>query len=481
MSLTGIQLLEIGFSPGPALGAALKALSNLPSYYPEYLLGARLADLLATPAKYADDETWGATAALLAVPKKAEPIALRTNPYKYQVFGDNIEQGAIDQMNVAMRLPISHYGSLNADGHQGYGLPIGGVLATKNAVIPYGVGVDIGCRLSISILDTGIDLVEKSGNYQQKQERLRDLLLAHTRFGDQREHEKPSDAAVLHSKLFSEIPVLKRMHETARLQLGTSGGGNHFVEFGFLYVDKDNVLGVAEGNYPALLTHSGSRGLGANIADYYTKLAVQQRVMPKEAQNLAWLDMDTEAGQEYWLAMNLAGEYADACHRDIHQRLHAALGSTVTSYVTNAHNLAWKETHFGQEFIVHRKGATPAGKGVAGIIPGSMATPAYLVRGLGSELGLQSASHGAGRAMSRSVAKQQITQADMDAFLAKHGVLLTGGGLDEAPQAYKDISTVMSSQQELVAHDGIFFPRVVRMAPPEADKPWQRGKKPLGE
>jgi tRNA-splicing ligase RtcB len=167
---------------------------------------------------------------------------------------------------------------------------------------------------------------------------------------------------------------------------------------------------------------------------------------------------------EYWLAMNLAGDYASACHDQIHLRLGKALGEKPLAKIENHHNFAWKETLAdGTEAIVHRKGATPAGKGVYGIIPGSMTAPGYIVRGTGQVGSINSASHGAGRAMSRRKALESITNHTLKETLKQHGVTLMGGGLDEAPIAYKDIEQVMSYQGDLVDVLGTFQPRIVRM------------------
>ncbi|MEM1324639.1 MAG: RtcB family protein [Bacteroidota bacterium] len=162
--------------------------------------------------------------------------------------------------------------------------------------------------------------------------------------------------------------------------------------------------------------------------------------------------------------MSLAGDYASACHRHIHERVHEALGSELLARVENHHNFAWKEQLAdGRDVIVHRKGATPAGKGVLGIIPGSMTAPAYIVQGKGESLSLQSASHGAGRQLSRTKAKKQFNYRDLKTHLKEKGVTLIGGGLDEVPFAYKDIQAVMSHQVDLVDIVGIFKPKVVRM------------------
>jgi tRNA-splicing ligase RtcB len=357
-----------------------------------------------------------------------------------------------------MRLPVSRAGALMPDAHAGYGLPIGGVLAVEHAVIPYGVGMDIGCRMCMSIFDIGPDILKRRGD------ELKKLLNENTRFGiDTFEH--PMDDDVIERAEFREIPRLRQLKDKAWEQIGTSGSGNHFVEFGLVTIEEGSQpLGLAPGQYLALLSHSGSRGLGANIAQHYTKIAMEQCRLPKEAQHLAWLDLDTEAGQEYWKAMNLAGDYASACHHHIHYRLSRALKAQTLKMIENHHNFAWEmELSKGKTHIVHRKGATPAGKGELGVIPGSMTAPAFIVQGKGNPLSLYSASHGAGRKMSRRQATQSFTQSQLRKYLAEKEVELIGGGLDEAPFAYKDIFQVMESQRDLVDPVAAFYPRIVRM------------------
>jgi len=173
--------------------------------------------------------------------------------------------------------------------------------------------------------------------------------------------------------------------------------------------------------------------------------------------------MQSAEGQEYWLCMNLAGDYAKACHDRIHQNLVKELGLEVLCRVENHHNFAWKESLGGREVIVHRKGATPAHKNELGIIPGSMASPAYLVRGTGCESSIFSASHGAGRTMSRQKAKDSVTVSAMKKTLTAAGVTLIDGSVEENPKAYKDIEGVMQAQKPLVDVIGKFFPAIVRM------------------
>ena len=372
--------------------------------------------------------------------------------------GKEIEAGAKKQMETAMSLPVTVQGALMPDAHTGYGLPIGGVLATNNAVIPYAVGVDIGCRMSLSIFNEN-DKYVKRNSYQ-----LQLALRSYTHFGMEGGLDFVQEHEVLDHYLFNEIDWLKKIQIKAARQLGSSGSGNHFVEFGEIELMNDNSLNVLPGKYLALLSHSGSRGLGANIAQRFTQIAMDVCKLPGSAKSLAWLDINSEAGQEYWMTMNLAGDYAKACHDRIHVNLAKALGIDVIARIENHHNFAWKETMTdGQELIVHRKGATPAHEDELGIIPGSMTTAAYLVKGKGREDALYSASHGAGRAMSRQRAREQTTASALKKMLAAADVTLIGGSVEENPLAYKDIEKVIAAQHELVSIEGRFLPKIVRM------------------
>jgi tRNA-splicing ligase RtcB len=187
--------------------------------------------------------------------------------------------------------------------------------------------------------------------------------------------------------------------------------------------------------------------------------------LPDRLKHLAWLDLDTEEGEEYWDAMELMGKYAAANHACIHKHVTNHLGSNVLLDVENHHNFAWKETHHGEDLIVHRKGATPAGKNVLGIIPGSMASPAYVVKGKGKPESLNSAAHGAGRVMSRKRAHRELNWEDANKILANKGVTLLSAGLDEVPTVYKNIDKVMEEQQDLVDIQARFDPKLVKMAP----------------
>jgi tRNA-splicing ligase RtcB len=384
---------------------------------------------------------------------------LRDEPVFCKTYGAKGIEGSVKrQMELANLLPISVQGALMPDAHMGFGLPIGGVLATDNAVIPYAVGMDIGCRMALSIID------ENEGFLKRYDYQIKQALKNHTHFGMEGGLETRQEHEVLDHHLFNDIPLLKPLRSKAVRQLGTSGNGNHFVEFGEIELMEDNALGLPAKKYTALLSHSGSRGLGSAIAKHYTQIAMNTCKLSRQAQQLAWLDMNSEAGQEYWLTMTLAGDYARACHERIHANLLKTLGLKVLHVVENHHNFAWKDRlPDGREAIVHRKGATPAHAGELGIIPGSMTTPAYLVSGKGREDALFSASHGAGRAMSRQNAKDNMTVSAMKKLLSSAGVTLIGGTVEENPQAYKDIESVIAAQKELVNIEGKFFPRIVRM------------------
>ncbi|MDB5282294.1 MAG: 2,3-cyclic phosphate--5-hydroxyl ligase [Bacteroidota bacterium] len=462
LKLRGKDLRNIGYPEGPVISVAMNVMEkNFKHTSLEDALEI-LKKVLANPAEYIEDAVLlPITDFLIEKPKVEEGnvFQLKEEGVEYSTFGAaQIEEGAIKQMHIASRLPVSVAGALMPDAHQGYGLPIGGVLATENAVIPYGVGVDIGCRMCLSVFKVdAIELKNRDKFFERE-------LNAYTLFGAGREFKETTEHEVLDRKEFDEISYLKGLQMKATKQLGTSGSGNHFVEWGIVDIpSNENALNAPPGKYVALLSHSGSRGLGASIAGYYTKIAMEKTKLPPEAKHLAWLSLDTQEGMEYWLAMNLAGDYASACHHTIHKKLAKALGEKPIAMVENHHNFAWKEIWQGREVIVHRKGATPAGKDVLGIIPGSMTAPGFIVKGKGDISSINSASHGAGRKMSRTKALQNITHEALKNELRTHGVKLIGGGLDEAPFAYKDIHSVMSAQQDLVEVVGSFYPRIVKM------------------
>jgi tRNA-splicing ligase RtcB len=417
-----------------------------------------IAAVVGNPEKYLADPLRESFARSLYQPvfKQREKLA------PWRQWGTGLEPTAVKQMANACALPVSLAGALMPDAHVGYGLPIGGVLATDNCVIPYAVGVDIACRMKMTVFDRDAETLAGM------RDRLANIIQDETRFGvgssfrQRREHEVMDDD-------WTVSPITHRNRDKAWAQLGTSGSGNHFVEFGSFRVDRPE-LGLEPAEYLALLTHSGSRGTGAQVCQHYSRLAMDRHAeLPKELKHLAWLSLDEADGAEYWAAMNLMGRYAAANHALIHKHIARRLGAAVILDFENHHNFAWKERHLieGRErdVIVHRKGATPAGTGVLGIIPGSMASPGFVVRGKGEKESLESASHGAGRVMSRTQAKQSFTWSAVKKQLAERGVTLMSAGIDEVPGVYKDIHAVMAAQTDLVDVLGRFDPRLVKMSP----------------
>jgi tRNA-splicing ligase RtcB len=382
----------------------------------------------------------------------------RSGGAPWKQWGEHLEPNAVQQLRNACSLPVTVRGALMPDAHVGYGLPIGGVIGVRDAVIPYAVGVDIACRVKMTVLDLPLELLDGDAA------RLRRAIEAETRFGIGAEFKARRTHAVLDED-WKVSPVTARFRDKAWAQLGSSGSGNHFVEFGIFKTDRPE-LGIAPGRYLSLLSHSGSRGTGAEVAAHYSRIAMGQHPeLAGEVRRLAWLSLRSEAGQEYWAAMELMGRYAAANHACIHEHIARHLNAQVLLDLENHHNFAWKESHDHQDLVVHRKGATPAGKGVLGIIPGSMATKTYIVRGLGNPESMDSAAHGAGRVMSRTAAKKQFTWREVMPVLEQRRVSLMSAGLDEVPMVYKDINEVMRAQADLVEPLATFQPRLVKMAP----------------
>ncbi len=333
------------------------------------------------------------------------------------------------------------------------------------------------CRMRLSVYDVSPDLIE------DRSDGLTEVLLRNTNFGAGskfKEGRRP-EHEVLDDPAWEATGFLRGLKDTGRAQLGTSGSGNHFVEWGIF-----EALGAADGEdgeafvpgrkYLALLSHSGSRGVGFKIANRYSKIAKGKHPeLDKSVADLAWLDLTSEEGEEYWLSMQLAGRFASANHAVIHGKVSRALGEEVLTKVENHHNFLWKEEWDGREVLVHRKGATPAGRGVMGVIPGSMGDPGYVVRGRGNTHSINSAAHGAGRRMSRTQAFKTLSEERWREYLAERGITLIGGSLDEAPMAYKDVEAVVSLQGDLVDLVGRFTPKIVRMD--AGGGPWKKKRK----
>lgn len=409
---------------------------------PDFGTIAQKAARLVSRGESADD----AMRAIRAEYGAVEIKTLRQNAAPLAMFGEvgrDFEANTVSQMYDGLKMPVAVKGALMPDGHLGYGLPIGGVVALDNAVWPGGVGYDIACRVSCSIFHP--DDFDPSALARHKKSLLKDMRdVSH--FGAdapvwRREHP------VMNFPLWREDPVLRGLRDKAAVQLGTSGAGNHFVDLMVGTVTRETVyLGLPVGQqFVALVTHSGSRGAGHAYATHYIKVAEQETARKAHGipKGYAWLDLDTDAGREYWAGMQLIGEYARANHHLIHGAFFRLFAANPLVFFENHHNFAW----FEDGLVVHRKGATPAQVGQVGFIPGSVADHAYLVEGLGNTDALNSASHGAGRNFSRKEATARFDAKATEQRLKEWDVLAYGVAKDECPHAYKPMDQVMAQQE----------------------------------
>jgi tRNA-splicing ligase RtcB len=355
------------------------------------------------------------------------------------------EEGAIEQAKNLANLPfIFKHVALMPDTHQGYGMPIGGVIATEGVIIPNAVGVDIGCgmcavKTNLKVFDLGDDL----GNI------MRDIRQAIPLGMNHHKEDQEWEGFIN----YPDIDILCSNMNKAKRSLGTLGGGNHFIE---IQKDTDNNVWI--------MLHSGSRNLGKQIADHYNKKALtlckmwHSNVYPLEGNDvLPFLPLATQEGKEYLEAMNFALDFALAnrmqminkCKEAFQKYIDCEFGEVINIH----HNYAAMENHFGKNVMVHRKGATSARKGQYGIIPGSQGTSSYIVEGLGNPDSFMSCSHGAGRKMSRKAARENLSVEEEVKLLNDQGIkhaIRNVSDLDEAPSAYKDIKTVMEEQEDLV-------------------------------
>jgi len=379
----------------------------------------------------------------------------------YSVYGD-IDQTALDQMDIAMRLPVAVRGAVMPDAHLGYALNIGGVAQLDHAVSPSMVGYDIACRMTLTVLG-GTELIKDKSDRDQFANMLVDVThfgLGKAQYGDT--PYKNRDHDVMYDSLWDELPHLSNLKDKAWDQLGSSGSGNHFAnimtakslgwtEF-FPYEADEEVL--------VLLTHSGSRGTGYKMAQHYMKLAHRQTGGYNIPTGYEWLDTQSEDGAEYLEVMNLMGDYAQANHYLIHDHFLQYAGLDGGVRLENHHNFAWVQD---DGTVIHRKGASPAGLGQASLIPGSAGTHSYIVEGLGNPDGLWSSSHGAGRVSSRTKAKQNYDPVRVQQAKDYLDVTWIGVEEDENPFAYKNIDDVMNAQSELVDKVAVMTPVVVIM------------------
>ncbi|RJP48791.1 MAG: RtcB family protein [Anaerolineaceae bacterium] len=375
---------------------------------------------------------------------------------------NELEEGAIKQARKLARLPFARMQiCLMPDTHEGYGMPIGGILATEGVIIPYAVGVDIGCGMTAmrtSLTEITTDQIKAVlGGSKENKGGIRAAIPVG--FG---KHSKRQDEGLMPETArlawLTEKSIVHREWGNALHSLGTLGGGNHFIE---IQKGSDGHIWV--------MLHSGSRNLGKKVCDHYNKIAVDlnqkwHTSVPKNWQ-LAFLPLDTDEGQAYLAEMKYCVDFAQASRELMMGRIGAAfieaLGGKVsfgddTYYgitVNIAHNYARMENHFGKNVMIHRKGATSARDGEIGIIPGSQGTSSYIVRGKGCKDSFESCSHGAGRKMSRTRAENELNLEEEKKRMDDQGIIhgiRTAKDLDEAPGSYKDIDVVMAEQADLV-------------------------------
>lgn len=375
---------------------------------------------------------------------------LNTEKIHIKLWLNDIEDGAMVQIKNLANLPFAfHHIAVMPDSHQGYGMPIGGVLATDNVIIPNAVGVDIGCgmcAIKTSLTEINTETLKKIMSGIRKSIPL----------GMNRHKEKQE--GMPEGFTDNSFNIITRELTNAQKSLGTLGGGNHFIE---IQKGSDGHIWI--------MIHSGSRNLGKQVADYYNKLAIQlnekwHSAVPKNWE-LAFLPIDSEEGQAYLKEMQYCVDFALANRRLMMKRIIDILiekvnpfnNITVDNYgvdlINIAHNYATLENHFGKNVWIHRKGATLAREGNIGIIPGSQGTKSYIVKGKGNKESFESCSHGSGRKMSRTQAQKNLNLEDEIKKLNDQGIIhaiRSVKDLDEASGAYKDISEVMKNQEDLV-------------------------------
>ncbi len=358
---------------------------------------------------------------------------------------DDIEEGALQQAKNLANFPFSfRHIAIMPDAHFGYGMPIGGVLATEKVIIPNAVGVDIGCGMccmptSLTDLDTDTLKTLLGGMRSQIPVGFK-------------HHRKPQDTSSMpQPPPEKSLPIVEREYKSGLRQLGTLGGGNHFIE---IQKGSDGHIWV--------MIHSGSRNIGYQVAHHYNKLATKLNIkwktdIPKQWQ-LAYLPLSSKQGQQYYAEMEYCVRFAKANRHHMLQRVQDILQTFCSPIsfgtpINIAHNYAAEETHFNQKVMIHRKGATRALNGEVGIIPGSQGTESYIVRGRGNSESFTSCSHGAGRKLGRKQAKKKLDLQREISRLTKRGILhgiRSRKDLDEAAGAYKDITQVMAQQEDLI-------------------------------
>lgn len=384
------------------------------------------------------------------------------------IFGEH-DADTIRQIETCLR----HGGEravLCADGHKGYAQPIGGVVAYKDKISISGVGFDIACgNLAIRTDATEADV-------RPQIERIMDDVVEQISFGIGRKNPTPIDHELFDDEAW-KIPVLAKLKKLAHDQLGTVGGGNHYVD---IFADENGIIWVG--------VHFGSRGLGFKTATHFLEAAGGKEGMDVPP---TVLKVSDPLAQDYLAAMKLAGRYAYAGREYVARHVvRNILRARIVEEVHNHHNFAWQEEHDGEKYWVVRKGATPAFPGQKGFVGGSMGDDAVILEGVDSpeaRRALFSTVHGAGRVMSRTAArgryervgKKRIRQPglirrdEMLAWLEKRGIVLRGGDVDEAPQAYRRLSDVLAAHAGTVRVLHVLRPLGVAMAGPDIADPYK--------
>lgn len=367
---------------------------------------------------------------------------ITTEKIPIKLWLKEVETGALQQIKNIANFPYAfHHIAVMPDAHEGFGMPIGGVLATREVIVPNAVGVDIGC--GVCSQKTSLTQIDMPTLKAMMKEIRKFIPLGF------KKHKQKQDEKLM--PRFRTSDVLKNEWVNALKSLGSLGGGNHFIE-----------IQKGADNYIYIMLHSGSRNLGKKVADYYNRLAIKYCQKNNYdylvKQELCFLPFKSEVGQNYFTEMNFCVAYALANRQLIMDRIKQAFEKNIPSiqwgkFINIAHNYAALEKHFGQEVIVHRKGATQANQGQIGIIPGSQGTNSYIVRGLGNPESFCSCSHGAGRRLGRKQAIRELNLEKEIEKLNQQGIIHSIRGkhdLDEASGAYKDISMVIKNQSDLV-------------------------------
>lgn len=362
-------------------------------------------------------------------------------PIKLWLEEDQIEAEALEQARNLANLPFAFkHIAIMPDTHVGYGMPIGAILATKAVVVPNAVGVDIGCGMCS--LRTNLTHIEKPRLKKIMSEIRKTIPLGFNH------HETPQDESWMPIKK-GNLPIVEQEYESALYQVGTLGGGNHFIE-----------IQKGSDGYIWIMIHSGSRNIGFTVANHYNDIAKEKNKALNEnvPKDLAFISKDSEYFDLYWNEMNYCIDFALANRKLMMERTKQAFVDIIpevgfSDFINKPHNFAALEEHFGESVIVHRKGATRARKGEWGMIPGSQGTQSFLVKGKGNAKSFESCSHGAGRVMSRAQARRTLNLKEEISLLSDQGILhaiRNRSDLDEAPSSYKDIDEVMANQTDLV-------------------------------